>query len=344
MSNDLILIENLTAECLPVPIEIQAFADQARDYADQARSMSTRRSYASDVRTFSSWCEAHNACPLPASTATVLAYLIDGAGRLKVSTLRRHLVAIRKHHAAAGHVMDTGSAAFNDSWRGIQRDRGRPADKKAPLVTDDLRRAVEALPATLTGKRDRALILVGFAAALRRSELASLEVMARDGASWIADRPEGLVIHLGRTKTDQGGVGAEVGVPFGSNPETCPVRSYRAWLKGAKLKAGPAFRPITRHGKVGETAITGRAVARIVKRAIVAQAMADGVSRKQAEQRAEAFAGHSLRSGLATSAAANDAPGHAIQRQLRHRKFDTTAGYIRSGKLFKQNAAGMAGL
>ncbi|MCJ2038257.1 site-specific integrase [Methylobacterium sp. J-059] len=344
MSNELILIENLHSERLPVPIEIRAFTGQARDYADQARSVSTRRSYAGDVRSWISWCEVHNACPLPASAATLLAYLIDGAERLKVSTLRRHLTAIREYHAVSGYAVDTASAAFKDTWRGIQRVKGCPANKKSPLMTADLRRAVEALPATLTGKRDRAILLIGFAAALRRSELASLEVTARDGASRIEDRPDGLVVFLSRSKTDQGGVGTEVGIPFGSNPATCPVRNFRAWLKAAKIKTGPAFRPITRHGKLGEKAITGRAVARIVKRAIVAQAMADGASRRQAEQRAEAFSGHSLRSGLATSAAANDAPGHAIQKQLRHKRFDTTAGYIRTGQLFKQNAAGMAGL
>lgn len=130
MSNDLILTKNLALERIPVPIEIQAFADQARDYADRARAVRTRRSYASDIRAFLSWCNAHNACPLPANNATVLAYLIDGPGRLKVSTLRRRLVAIREHHAAAGHVMDTGSAAFKDTWHEIQRDRGRPTRKR----------------------------------------------------------------------------------------------------------------------------------------------------------------------------------------------------------------------
>ncbi|ONF46476.1 tyrosine-type recombinase/integrase [Methylobacterium radiotolerans] len=347
MGNDLIHIENSAAIELPsaiVPVDVLSLADQARDYAALARSPNTRRAYAADVRAFETWCAARGLCPLPAAPGALLGYLIDHAETLKVATLRRRLVAIREHHSAAGHTLDTSSAAFVDTWTGLQRSHGQPAVKKRPLMTIELRRAIEALPHTLAGKRDRALILVGFAAALRRSELASLEIARRDGTSWIEERPDGLVIHLARTKTDQKGEGAEVGVPYGSNPETCPVRTYRAWLKASKLREGPAFRPITRNGQIGEQALTGQSVATIVKGAVEAAALADGDTPRQAAKRAEAYAGHSLRSGLATSAAANDAPGHAIQRQLRHRKFDTTAGYIRSGQLFRQNPAGMAGL
>ncbi|MDP4006901.1 tyrosine-type recombinase/integrase [Methylobacterium sp. NEAU K] len=333
-----------TEVTLPSPTGLQAFADRAREYAGQARAENTRRAYASDVRAFASWCEARRECALPASPAAVLSYLIDHATTLKVVTLQRRLAAIREQHAAAGFQLDTASAAFRDAWRGIKRAHGQPAVKKRPLMTVDLRRAVAILPDTLAGKRDRALILVGFAAALRRSELAGLEVTRKDGGAWIEERPDGLVIHLSRSKTDQQAEGAEIGVPYGSNPETCPVRSYRAWIKAAHLKEGPVFRPIDRHGRIGTEAVTDRAVARIVQRTVEASALAEGHSPEEARRLATAYAGHSLRSGLATSAAANDAPGHAIQRQLRHKRFDTTSGYIRSGQLFKQNPAGMAGL
>jgi len=152
------------------------------------------------------------------------------------------------------------------------------------------------------------------------------------------------VVHLARSKTDQQVEGIEICVPYGSNMETCPVRSYRPWIQAARLKEGPAFRPIDRHGRLGTDAVTDRAVARIVQRTVEAAALAKGHSPEEASRLASAYAGHSLRSGLATSAAANDAPGHAIQRQLRRKWFDTTSGYIRSGQLFKQNPAGMAGL
>ncbi|TXN75749.1 tyrosine-type recombinase/integrase [Methylobacterium sp. WL18] len=333
-----------TEVALPSPTGLQAFADRAREYADQSRVANTRRAYASDVRAFAHWCEARGEASLPASLAAILAYLIDHATTLKVVTLQRRLAAIREQHAAAGFALDSSSAAFRDTWRGIKRAHGQPAVKKRPLMTVDLRRAVAILPDTLAGKRDRALILVGFAAALRRSELAELEVARKDGAAWIEERPDGLVVHLARSKTDQQAEGVEIGVPYGSNIETCPVRSYRAWIQAACLKEGPVLRPIDRHGRLGTDAVTDRAVARIVQRSVEAAALAAGHSLEEASRLAAGYAGHPLRSGLATSAAANDAPGHAIQRQLRHKRFDTTSGYIRSGQLFKQNPAGMAGL
>lgn len=226
----------------------------------------------------------------------------------------------------------------------IQREHGQPADKKRPLLTAELRRAVAALPDTLAGRRDRTLILIGFAAALRRSELAALEVARCDGGGWIEETSDGLIVHLARTKTDQAGVGVNVGIPYGADPSTCPVRVYRGWLKAAKLRTGPAFRAIDRNGRIRDGALSGQTVARIVKRAVEALALSEGASPKEAARRAAGYAGHSLRAGLATSAAANDAPGHAIQRQLRHKKHDTTLGYIRAGQLFKGNAASFAGL
>ena len=328
----------------PVPAAIQPYAERAREYADLARSANTRRAYASDIRAFEEWCETKGTVPMPAHPSVVLSYLIDHAVTLKVATLQRRLAAIREQHAAAGLILDTSSAAFRDAWKGIKRGHGQPAAKKRPLMTSDLRRAVALLPNTLAGKRDRAMILLGFAAALRRSELAGIELVRREGAAWVEERPDGLVVHLGRSKTDQQGEGVEIGVPYGSNPDTCPVRNFRAWVKAAGLKAGPALRPINRHGKMAAEAITDRGVARVVQGAIEASALADGMSPEEAHRFAATYAGHSLRSGLATSAAANDAPGHAIQRQLRHKRFDTTSGYIRRGQLFKQNPAGMAGL
>ncbi|KMO39298.1 hypothetical protein VQ02_10175 [Methylobacterium variabile] len=332
-----------TEVALPIPTALQPFAEQARDYAKLARASNTRRAYASDMRAFEEWCAARGLLALPAAPAAVLSYLIDHVTTLKVSTLQRRLAAIREAHAAIGHRLDTSSPAFRDAWTGIRRAHAAPAAKKRPLMTPDLRKVLALLPNTLTGLRDRALILVGFGAALRRSELAGIELAACAG-NWLEERPDGLVVHIGRSKTDQGAAGVEIGIPYGSNPDTCPVRNFRAWVQASGLKEGPAFRPINRHGQIGAAAITDHAVARILQRAVVAHALAEGHTPEEATRIAAAYAGHSLRSGLATSAAVNDAPGHAIQRQLRHKRFDTTSGYIRSGQLFKQNPAGMAGL
>jgi integrase len=328
-----------------VPALVAALAEKAAGYAEAAKASNTRRAYRSDWLAFKAWCVSRGLGAMPAAADTVLGYLIDHAGQLKVSTLQRRLSAIREAHLYAQQPLDTSSAAFRDVWRGIRRTHAVPANKKAPLLTVSLRRALGTLPDTLAGRRDMALLLIGFAGALRRSELASLEIAPRDGApGWIAENPDGLSIHLGATKTDQTGEGDVLGVPYGANAETCPVRAYKAWLAASGITTGPAFRGIDRHGHIADEAISDRAVALIVKRTVVAGELLGGATPAEAESAARRFAGHSLRAGLATSAAALDAPGHAIQRQLRHKRFDTTAGYIRSGELFKKSAAGMAGL
>jgi site-specific recombinase XerD len=339
--NVLAIVE--TDICLPA--EVMAFREKAREYATHAKAQNTRRAYASDWSDFAAWCETRQAASLPADPATVLAYLIDSSERVKISTLQRRLVAIREAHKYAGHELNTSGVGFRDAWRGLRRVKGLPANKKAPVMTVDLRRALAALPGdTLAGVRDRALLLVGFGAALRRSELAGLAVTPQDGACHICETADGLVVTLGHSKTDQTSEGQTIGVPYGSNPETCPVRAYKGWIEASGIQQGAAFRAIDRHGNVAVGAISDKAVALIVKRSIEAAALAEGATAAEAKQKSARFSGHSLRSGLATSAAANDAPGHSIQRHLRHKKFETTAGYIQTGQLFKQNAAGMAGL
>lgn len=327
-----------------VPTLVAEMADKAVGYAEAAKAGNTRRAYKSDWQSFEAWCSSKGVVSMPAAPDAVLAYLIDHAGRLKVATLSRRLSAIREAHLYAGHQLNTSGVAFRDVWRGIRRTHAAPQVQKAPLLTVQLRRTVAVLPDTNTGRRDRALLLVGFGGALRRSELAGLEVCRNGGASWIEDTPDGLTIHLGASKTDQEGDGDLIGIPYGDNIETCPVRAYKAWLNVSGITSGPAFRAIDRHGNMSDQALTDKAVARIVKRSIVAAEMINGCTLAEAEATAGRFAGHSLRSGLATSASANDAPGQAIQRQLRHKKFDTTMKYIRSGQLYKKNAAGMAGL
>ncbi|MGY4461541.1 hypothetical protein [Bradyrhizobium sp. LB13.1] len=188
------------------------------------------------------------------------------------------------------------------------------------------------------------MLLAGFAGALRRSELAAAEIGASKNALiWFEETAEGITVHIGRSKGDQDGDGQQVAIPFGANLATCPVRSLRAWLAASGITSGRIFRNINRHGQIGES-LSDRAVALIVKRAVVAGELAGGASLADAEAMAQQFAGHSLRSGLATSAAMNDVRGELIQRQLRHARFDTTAGYIQSADLYRKNAAAGVGL
>jgi integrase len=186
---------------------------------------------------------------------------------------------------------------------------------------------MKALPRKLQGIRDRALLLIGFSGGFRRSELAQLAVED------IAVGKRGLTIHLGRSKTDQEGAGRKVGIPYGSDPATCPVRSYAAWLEAAKLERGPVFREIDRHGHVGAQALHKDSVGLIVKRA----AARIGLD-------ASRYAGHSLRAGLATQAYVNGATELDIMRQTGHRSLATVRKYIRDATLFRDNPAARLGL
>jgi integrase len=327
-----------------LPSIMEELRDRAGEYVKSARSKNTQRAYRTDRRHFEEWCAIHSRSAIPADLLeTVVPYLTAYAPALKVSTLLRRLTAIRVFHRSRGFKLDTTDERFRVFWQGLRNDRGVRANKKAPPMSADLRRTIQALPNNLQGHRDRALLLIGFAAGLRRAELAGLSVSQNLNASgWIEAAPDGLIIQLSRSKTNQAGEEETIGVPFGIDENVCPVRAYRNWLAVSGITEGPIFRAITRHGRMSEAALTGAAVALVVKRLIKQAGLADGLTADEARARADTFSGHSLRSGLATSAAENDAPGHSIQRQLRHKSFTTTIGYIRSGSLFKGNAASFA--
>jgi integrase len=159
---------------------------------------------------------------------------------------------------------------------------------------------------------------------------------------WIEQRPDGLAIRLAFSKTDQEAQGDVVGVPYASSEDICPARAYRAWLAGSGITEGPTFRSITRHGRLSDAALFTRVIALIVKRSVLRALVEEGMTTADAEVMAAEYSVHSLRAGHATSAALNDAPGHVIQRQLRHKSFNTTAGYIREGRLFKGSSASFA--
>ena len=171
-------------------------------------------------------------------------------------------MAVAQAHRAHGYPAPTDDADVRAVWGGIRRRKGTAQVGKAAAVTAQVRRMLDAPPAdTAWGVHDRALLLVGFAGALRRSELVALDVGDVD---WTAD---GLVVTIRRSRTDQEGAGATLGIPYGRRPETCPVRRLRAWPDRARLGAGPIFRPVDRHGRVLPRRLTDRAVALAVKRA-----------------------------------------------------------------------------
>ena len=300
--------------------------DAAKGYADEARAPNTRRAYASDWNHFTSWADAAGLGTLPAAPGSVALYLSAFADTLKVATLGRRLTAIRQAHAVAGKPFDAAAPELREVWKGIIRSKGRASDPVAPAHLQDLIAMLSALPDSLTGIRDRALLLIGFAGGFRRSELVALDLTD------IGFTGEGLVIRLRRSKTDQEGQGVRVGIPHGQHERTCPVLALRTWIDAAGLANGKVFRSLTRHGHVNSSLST-KAVALIVKRS------AEGAGLDPTK-----YSGHSLRSGFATSAAAAGASERAIMNQGRWKSLPVARRYIREGSLFRENAAAVIGL
>lgn len=315
------------AEPLNLPVSLAGYRDQATDYARQAKSKNTRRAYASDWDDFARWCQPYGFVPLPARPETVALYLTALADALKPSTLGRRLATISQVHQAAGHETPTAAAPVRLVWAGIRRAKGTDQHGKAPAVTPELRRMVDTLDDRLISVRDRALLLIGFAGAFRRSELVGLDL--KD----VHSGHDGLTVFIRKSKTDQEGQGRKVGIPYGSHPHTCPVRAYGTWLEKCGLTEGPLFRSVTRHGKLQPGRLSDRAVALIVKRAA-----------EKAGLDPDKYAGHSLRAGLATSAAQAGVSERSIMAQTGHKSVVVARRYIRDGSLFRDNAAAQVGL
>jgi integrase len=322
-SSELVAV-NLTkgADLVPSPS-----LDRAREFARQSKAENTLRGYRGDWKDFCGWCGARELCPLPASAETVASYIADCAGRLKVGSIQRRLNAIAEAHKAVGLESPTSAGIVRNTIKGIRRAMGTAAVQKAAALTADIVAMVSATDSGLIGIRDRAMILLGFAGAFRRSELVGLNIEDCEFGK------DGLTVTLRRSKTDQDGQGRKIGIPYGSNPETCPVRTAQAWMDESGITTGPLFRSITRHGKLRPGRLSGIAVARVVKKLA-----------ERAGWDAARYAGHSLRAGHATSAAIGGASERSIMAQTGHRSVQMVRRYIRDGSLFRENSAGKLGL
>jgi site-specific recombinase XerD len=315
-------IQGTGADIVPLPS-----LEHVREFIRASKAENTLRGYQSDWKDFCAWCEGHGLCPLPATPETVASYIAECAGHLKPGSIQRRLNAIAEAHKAVGVESPTSAGMVRNTLKGIKRTLGTAPTQKTAALTDDIRAMVDQTDTGLIGTRDRALILLGFAGAFRRSELVGLDVedcqFGRDG----------LTVTLRRSKTDQEAVGRKIGIPYGSNPDTCPVRTVQAWLEQAGVNTGPLFRSINRHGQVQPGQLSGIDVARIVKK------LAD-----RAGLDASKYAGHSLRAGHATTAAIAGASERSIMNQTGHRSVQMVRRYIRESSLFRENSGAKLGL
>ncbi|HTT92595.1 MAG TPA: site-specific integrase, partial [Acidimicrobiales bacterium] len=256
-----------------------------------------------------------------------LAFPDDDRDPAAVSTITRRLAAIGQVHSLAGHDNPCGDALVREAMRGVRRALGvAPRHQKRAVTTEEIAAAVDQLGNRLIDRRDRALLLVGYAGGMRRAELAGLDVAD------VASAPEGLLLHLRRSKTDPEARGRRVEVVYGTNPATCPVRAYRAWMRAAVVSEGAAFRRVDRHGRVLDR-LSPQGVAIVVKRHMgrLGHPMSD-------------FAGHSLRRGHATTAARNGASERTIMGTTGHTSVETVRGYIDEAQLFSDPSSSYLGL
>ena len=302
-----------------LPAALGADFAAALDLAKAEKAASTRKAYGTDFRLFKVYCDAKGVSALPASPETVAAYLATEAQNAKPSTIGRRVAAIRYAHKLAGLETPTDAEGVKATMRGIRRTFGGARIKKAPAVAAKMHSMVALAPEGLAGLRDRALLLLGFAGAFRRSELVDLDVAD------IAETETGLLVTIRGSKTDQERQGVTIAIARGDI--ACPVKALRAWLDAAGIEAGPIFRPIDRHGNLLPSRLTAQSVANIVK-AYAARAGFD----------ASTFSGHSLRSGFLTSAAGKGASIFKMMDVSRHKSVDTLRGYVRDAELFKDHA------
>jgi len=301
-----------------------AQADLARVASNvrNAKAENTERAYRGAAKVFAAWCEGRGLVAMPATPETVAAFIADEAeqGR-KPSTLGQRLAAIRYAHRLAGLDDPTGHVLVRETLKGTRRAQGVKPTRKAAATVDRLSAMLAHLDRkTVTGKRDAALLLFGFAGAFRRSELAALRLED------IEVTAHGLLVTVAKSKTDQEGEGEYVAVANGRRDELCPVRAMAAYIEAAGITDGPVFRSITRNGGVGQS-ITGGAIGQLVKRLA-----------KRAGLESAEFGGHSLRRGFVTSAAEAGASPAAIQRHGRWKTAAMVNVYTETVDIWKGHA------
>ena len=289
------------------------------EYQGASIAPSTLRAYRSGLRDFVAWCEGMAVDPMPATPSTVAGYAatLADAGK-SVSTIEQRLAAIRWAHDAHDIDPPTASKAVRATMSGIRRKLGvAPLKQAAPATAERVMTMLSHVQGDgVKAKRDRAVLLLGFASAMRRSELAALNLED------IETRADGLLLTIRRSKTDQDGAGVTIAIPRGSSAPTCPVQAVAVWIEGAGIEAGPLFRSVTRHGGVGD-ALSARSIADIVK----AAARRAGIEGD--------FSGHSLRAGFVTSAAERGVRAESIADHTRHASVEMVRRYTRKADLFK---------
>lgn len=289
----------------------------------KSKADNTIKSYSSDWNDFAQWCEWKKVSALPCLPETIVNYINDLADDAKANTVSRRVTAISENHIAAGYTQNNPAkeGMVRNAMRAIRREKGTFQKGKAPILME----TVDLLAAnfqddSLVSLRDKAILLLGFAGAFRRSELVAVKVQD------VTFMPQGMVVFIPQSKGDQLGRGTQIAIPYAPQPQSCAVVAVKQWIQAANLHNGPLFRPFKKNGMLREGQLSDKSVALIVKKYVAKLGM-----------NPDDFAGHSLRRGFATSAAQHDLDALSIMRQTRHKSEKMVHRYIEQGNLFRQN-------
>jgi len=322
---------------------LEKLADTARDYARQATAENTNAAYKADWAHFSRWCRMRGAGPLPPSPELIGLYIAscaspdDKAPALSVSTIERRLSGLAWHYQQRGFTLDRKNRHIATVLAGIRRRHARPPVQKEAVLAEDVLAMIATLSFGLRDMRDRAILLIGYASGLRRSEIVSLDINrddTDDGKGWIAIEDAGLILSF-RGKTGW----REVEIGRGSTEQSCPVHAVEQWLHYSRIDFGPVFQRVSRDDrKTTGTRLSDKHVARLIKKTVRNAGIRSDLPEKE---RLALFSGHSLRAGLASSAEVDE---RYIQKQLGHASAEMTRRYQRRRDRFRVNLTKAAGL
>ena len=294
-----------------------ALSDAATAYARQALSPATRRAYGSHLRAWEAWCRAKDVPPAPAAPSLVANHLAEFAGSRAYVTLTSRLSAIAQAHALLRLPFDARDPELRKTLQGIARAHGtKPQRQAAPLLTADVVHLAAICGGSLRGERDRALLLLGFAGAFRRSELVAIQV------DDLRFGPHGVSVFLPRSKADPLGEGSTVHVASNPLAAHCPVAAVRSWLEAAGIREGWVFRRISRDDAIGRYPLSAESVRLILKR----RAAEAGFG----EEDLARISPHSLRAGCITTLAQASIHERDIMQHSRHGSQTVMRGYIRA--------------
>jgi site-specific recombinase XerD len=322
----------VTVEQPALPAELLEPLRLAADFAKASKAASTLVAYRSDVKIFTEWCLARGLAPMPPTPEALCAFLADEAARgRRPSTISRRLAAIKWAVEGAGVLEDTEKCPTDDKrvsavLAGIRRTLGAAPKQKRAMTNDLVLGAVATNDGSLRALRDRAIVLLGFGGAFRRSELVAIDVADLQFCD------SGLRVQIRRSKTDQSAEGVTIAVAAGSI--ACPAQAVRDWLEAANITTGAVFRRVVnrRNQRVTDRRLAARNIASVVKQC----------ARRLGLVEAD-FAAHSLRAGWLTSAAARGASVFKMKEVSRHKSLDVLGGYVRDANLFRHSRRQVAG-